>query len=238
MNAKQSSCKLTNDQCVCTVFAQRPLCTQCAPAELLLRCRRPYCAAMVTLRCPLCALLGRRATVFVLSMLKVRTVAIYAIPPRPMAMPLRCYGDACVRTARTSAFFIFLGRCGITVRTLPWCDRGFIIGGTLLSIDNFLFTLFYAVILHITSNFKFFSMHCCADDASRVRRMLDENESSRVVPHFFFKNLTCLFNIQACCFEILRFPYLQSRKANSDWSTIITWSQQPISCGISKTINI
>ena len=30
-----------------TAFAQRPL---CAPTELLLRCRRPYCAAMVTLQ--------------------------------------------------------------------------------------------------------------------------------------------------------------------------------------------
>ena len=39
-------------------FVQRPL---CVPTELLLRCRRPYCAAMVTLRRPLCALLGRRA---------------------------------------------------------------------------------------------------------------------------------------------------------------------------------
>ena len=41
-----------------TAFAQRPL---CARTELLLRCRRPFCAAMVTLRRPLCALLGRRA---------------------------------------------------------------------------------------------------------------------------------------------------------------------------------
>ena len=41
-----------------TAFAQRPL---CAPMELLLRCRRPYCVAMVTSRRPLCALLGRRA---------------------------------------------------------------------------------------------------------------------------------------------------------------------------------
>ena len=61
MDTKQSPCKVTNDQCVCTAFAQRPLCTLCAPAELLLRCRRPYCAAMVTLRRPLCALLGHRA---------------------------------------------------------------------------------------------------------------------------------------------------------------------------------
>ena len=59
MNAKQSPCKVTNNQCVCKVFAQRPLCGLCVPAELLLCCRRPYCAAMVILRCPHCALLGR-----------------------------------------------------------------------------------------------------------------------------------------------------------------------------------
>ena len=41
-----------------TAYAQRSL---CAPTELLFRSRRPYCAAMVTLRRPLCALLGRRA---------------------------------------------------------------------------------------------------------------------------------------------------------------------------------
>ena len=62
-------------------------------------------------------------------------------------------------------------------------------GGTLLSIDNFLFTLFYTVILNITFNFQFFSMHCWADDASRVRRMLDENKSSHVVLHFFSPKL-------------------------------------------------
>ena len=33
--------------------------------------------------------------------------------------------------------------------------------------------------------------------------------------------------------ETLWFPYLQSRRANSDWSTIMSLSQQPISCGIS-----
>ena len=40
-----------------TAFAQRPL---CAPKEFLLRCRRPYLAARVTLWRPLCALLGRQ----------------------------------------------------------------------------------------------------------------------------------------------------------------------------------
>ena len=37
-----------------TAFAQRPL---CAHAEVLLPCRRPYCAAMATIRLPNCALL-------------------------------------------------------------------------------------------------------------------------------------------------------------------------------------
>ena len=112
MNAKQSPCKVTNNQCVCTVFAQRPLCALCAPAELMLRCRRPYCAAMVTLRCPLCALLGFEQTpsdgvCFEYAQSAHRRTAFYAIPPRPMAMPLRCCGDACVRTAHTLAFCIF-----------------------------------------------------------------------------------------------------------------------------------
>ena len=79
MNAKQSPCKVTNDQWVFTAFAQRPLCALCSPAELLLRCRRPYCTAMATLRRPHCALIrtpcDRRATAFVLSMFKVRAVA-------------------------------------------------------------------------------------------------------------------------------------------------------------------
>ena len=50
-----------------------------------------------------------------------------------------------------------------------------IMDGILSSIDNFLFTLFYAFILNITLNFQFFSMHCCTDDVRRLRRMLDEN---------------------------------------------------------------
>ena len=109
-------------------FTQRPLCALCAPAELLLRCRRPYCAAMVTLRRPLCALLGHRANAKRRCSAH-RRLAFYVIPPRPMAMALRCCGDACVLTARTSAFCIFLERRGITARTPPWCDRGFRCGG-------------------------------------------------------------------------------------------------------------
>ena len=130
MDANQSSCKVTNDQCVCTAFAQRPLCALCSHAELLLRCRRPYCVAMVTLLRPLCALLGHRAkpsdsVCFEYAQSARRRSAFYAIPPRPMAMPLRCCSHACVLTALTSSLCIFLGRPGITVRTPPWCDRGF-----------------------------------------------------------------------------------------------------------------
>ena len=51
--------------------------------------------------------------------------AFFAIPQCLLAMPLCCYGDACDRTARTSAFYIFLTRSGIAVRMLLWCDRGF-----------------------------------------------------------------------------------------------------------------
>ena len=39
--------------------------------------------------------------------------------------PHCCFGDACVRTACTAAFYIFLGRREIAVRTLLWCNRGF-----------------------------------------------------------------------------------------------------------------
>ena len=72
VTSQRTLCSLLQTQRTTTAFAQRPL---CAPTELLLHCRRPYCAAMVTLRRPLCALLGRLATVFVLSMHKVRALA-------------------------------------------------------------------------------------------------------------------------------------------------------------------
>ena len=45
------------------------------------------------------------------------------------------------------------------------------------------------LLFNIILNFQVFSMHCYADDVSRMRRMLDENELSRVVPHFLFQKL-------------------------------------------------
>ena len=104
-----------------TAFAQRPL---CSPAELWY-CRTPYSA---------CNYGDLTATqlrsypndgVFVHAQSARRRSAFYATPMRLVAMSLRCCGDACDRTACTSAFCIFLGRRGIAVRTRPWCDRGF-----------------------------------------------------------------------------------------------------------------
>ena len=46
-----------------------------------------------------------------------------------------------------------------------------IMGGTLLSIDNFHFTLFYAVILKITLNFQFFSI-CIAHTCDMTRQIV------------------------------------------------------------------
>ena len=51
-----------------------------------------------------------------------RRSAFYAIPRCLVAMPPRCCGNGCDRTARTSAFCNLLGRRGNTVRTPPWCD--------------------------------------------------------------------------------------------------------------------
>ena len=89
-----------------TAFAQRPL---CAPAELLLHCRRPYCAAMMTLRRILCALIRTPSNGVCLEhpQSTCRLPAFYAIPQRLLPMPLRCCGDACDRTVRTSALCIF-----------------------------------------------------------------------------------------------------------------------------------
>ena len=132
MTSQRTPCSLREMPRTTTVFAQRPL---CAPTELLLPCRRPYCKAMVTLRRPLCALLGcsirmpseRRATVFVLSMLKVRAVARRSM--QSQGVQWRCHCVAAVMLAFVlcapwrSAFF--LGRRWIAVGTPPWCDRGF-----------------------------------------------------------------------------------------------------------------
>ena len=115
---------VTDDHIVCTA-------SLCAPTELPLRCKKPYCAVMATLRRPHRALLRtpwhRQATVFVLSILKVRA-SMRHHGVLLLAMPLRCCGDACDRTARTSAFCIFLDAVASPIyykRTLLWCDRGF-----------------------------------------------------------------------------------------------------------------
>ena len=52
--------------------------------------------------------------------------AFYAFPWYVRAMPPRCCGDGCDRTACDSAFCNLLGHHGNTERTPPWCDRGLI----------------------------------------------------------------------------------------------------------------
>ena len=77
-NNVQSPCKRQRWQ---QQFAQPPL---CAPTEFLLRCRRPYCPAMATIRPHHCALLElcfeHAQSVHHLS-------AFYAITQRLLAMP-------------------------------------------------------------------------------------------------------------------------------------------------------
>ena len=110
-----------------TAFAQRPL---CAPTELLLRCRRPYCAAMVTLRRPLCALLGRRANAEWQCLFWVCSKCAASLGV--LCDPSVSNGDATVLLRwRLRSYCAhlgvlqFLGHYGITVRTPPWCDKGF-----------------------------------------------------------------------------------------------------------------
>ena len=85
------SANATDDHSVCTA-------SLCAPTELPLRCRRPYCAAMETLRRPHCTLLRRpwhrQARAFVLSVLKVSAIVLRSM--RPHGVYWRCH---CVAVA-------------------------------------------------------------------------------------------------------------------------------------------
>ena len=108
----------TNNHSVCTV----PLCT---PAELPLNCRRPYCAAMATLRRRHCALLRtllhRQATALVLSMLNVRAIVRRSM--RSKGVYWRCH---CVTVESLRSHCAHLGVLHFT--WTPWtllcCDRG------------------------------------------------------------------------------------------------------------------
>ena len=88
----------------------------CVEGNLIVRLWRPYSDPTVLLLSGVC--FGHAQSVH-------RRSVFYAIPQRPLALPLCCYRDACECTAHTSAFCIFLGRLGIEVRMLLWCDRGF-----------------------------------------------------------------------------------------------------------------
>ena len=101
-------------------FAQQPLCMPAEPVELLLHCRRPYCAAMKTFKRPHWALFRTPSdsVCFQHAQSACHHSSFYGVP-------LHWSGGACNCTARTWAFCIFIGRRGITLRTLIWFDRGF-----------------------------------------------------------------------------------------------------------------
>ena len=70
-------------------------------------------------------LLECRVAAFVLTMRTMhRLLVFYVTPQCLLAMPLRCCGDACDHTAGTLVFCIILGRYGMAMRPLLWCDRG------------------------------------------------------------------------------------------------------------------
>ena len=109
-----------------TAFAQRPLWVPKEPAELFLHFRRPYCRAIETLQLPHCTLIRMQSNgiCFEHAQSAHHHSEFYVMPKRLLAMPLHCCSDVCYRTTCTSAFCIFLGRCGIAMRMLLWCDRG------------------------------------------------------------------------------------------------------------------
>ena len=90
-----------DDQSVCTTTLVRA-------AKLLLLCRRPYWAAMVTLWRPLCALLGRRAPPSNgVCFEYTQSMCLRSMRSHRVQWQCHCVAD-CVCTARTSAFCIFL----------------------------------------------------------------------------------------------------------------------------------
>ena len=91
-----------------TISVQMPQ-TTTAFAQVLMRCRRPYCVAMVTLWRPHCSLIRAQSdrVCFEQAQIAGRRSEFYGIPQTLLAMQLRCWGNACDRTAVTSAFCIF-----------------------------------------------------------------------------------------------------------------------------------
>ena len=103
---------LHNDPCV------RVQSSYSVVGDLTARLWRPHCALFERCGMP------SHGVCFEHAQSSRRRSAFYVIPQRLLAIPLRCCGDACDRTAGTSALYIFLGRRGVAVRTLLWCERG------------------------------------------------------------------------------------------------------------------
>ena len=114
--------KATDDHSVCTTTLVRAHGVPIALQETLLRGYSDLTASPLrSIRSPS----QRRATVFVLSMLKVRAIARHS--RRSHRVQWRCHCVAAVMLGfvlPTHRRSFFLGHCGIAVRALPWCDRG------------------------------------------------------------------------------------------------------------------
>ena len=110
MTSPRTPCSLranaTDDHGVCTTTL---VCAHGAPSALQETLLRGYGDLTASPLRSIMTASERRVTVFVLSKLKRRTVARRSM--RPHRVQWRCHsvaaGDACVRTARTSAFCIF-----------------------------------------------------------------------------------------------------------------------------------
>ena len=132
--------------CVATACARRPRGALGDLTALLLRCRcEPTAITRRSIRSPW----ERRATARTLCMYKVRAVAWRS--RRPHGVQWRCHGDATAipwRSRRSHcahlgvpAFWVFLARRAVAVRTPPWCDRS--LNGTPLSKNDLCRHYFY-----------------------------------------------------------------------------------------------
>ena len=107
--------------CVLAAFVRRPRGALGDLTALLLRCRCEPTASHG-------AHSDRRGNAFCACTNARRGMASKETSRRPVEKPRRCRRSLSALgypTARTSAFWVFLARRAVVVRTPPWCDRGF-----------------------------------------------------------------------------------------------------------------
>ena len=106
--------------CVRTASSWRPRRPHCAVTALPLRTHGVHTALIqIAVGTP------SHGAHFVHAQSARRGMASWETPRRPVEMPRRSLGALGDLTARNSAFWVFLARRAVAVRTPPWCDRGF-----------------------------------------------------------------------------------------------------------------